>query len=396
MSAIATRMSMTSTAVVKDETIPKSDIWVILDIEGPQVLNDNAQETTVALAKRMEEKNSYFWEKVAPSIGITPSEKEEEMTLGEIIGTRFFHFMSVIDDIWGDFHRIPQDPSYSSGHTLKDILPFFKAMEATYQWSYEFAKKSIRVMPNIQEVLLRLDRKYNVWMVSTSYEFFIQAFCDLVGLPLKKAYCTRVPKLDEIPISLDERITLLRFMKSVAEMPLIEYNKETGEVASKHQINYDMVTDFIWNTVYKMPVGELLRIVHPAGQTQKREVVERICKKFGVPRKRVIYWGDSQTDVQVVEWLREDGIAAMFNGKGKVFAKSNIAYIGENAEVIEEAADCFAERGQQGLINYCTPSREAKGGGKLTVITPENAEALEKESVDKRKQVRGVHIAELT
>lgn len=374
----------------------ENDIWVFLDIEGPQVLNDNAQETTVALAKRLEEGNPHLWEKIAPWITIIPSEGEKGMTLGEIIGTRFFHFISVIDDIWGDFHRLPRDPTYSSGHTLKDILPFFKAMGATYQWLYDFAKDSIRVMPNVHKALPRLDRKYNVWMVSTSYEFFVQAFCDLVSFDFKRIYCTRVSNFDEIPISPHERIILLRFMKWVAEMPLIEYNKGTGEVAPEHQANYGVVTDFIWNVVYKMPVGELLRIVHPVGQTQKREAVEQTCKKFGVSRKKVMYWGDSQTDVQVVEWVRESGIAAMFNGKGKVFAKSNIAYIGENAEVIEEAADLFAERGRQGLINYCTSSRQAKGGGKLTAITPENAEILEKESIDRRKQVRGIHIAELT
>ncbi len=74
-------------------------IWVILDIEGPQVLNDNAQESTVMLAKRLEEKDPQFWEKISPEIAIIPLDKEKGMTLSEIIGTRFFQRTSNIDDI---------------------------------------------------------------------------------------------------------------------------------------------------------------------------------------------------------------------------------------------------------------------------------------------------------
>jgi predicted HAD superfamily phosphohydrolase len=349
----------------------------------------------VALAKRPEEKNPHFWEKIAPWIVITPSEKEKGMALGEIIGTRFFHFISVIDDIWGDFHRIPKDPSYSSGHTLKDILPFFKAMGATHQWLYDFAKRSVRAVPNIQRVLPRLDRKYNVWMVSTSYEFFIQAFCNLVGFDFNRVCCTLVPEFDEIPISPDERMMLLRFMKSVAEMPLIEYNKETGKVISEHQTNYDVVTDFIWNTVYRMPVGELLRIVHPVGQAQKREEVEKILREYQVPLKKVMGVGDSQTDFQWVQFLKGIGLSMMFNGKGNVCYESDIMYIGEDAGATEEVANLFAKVGRQGVINYYTPPRQAQYGGLLAAVTPENIEELEPLSVKKRKEFRGVAIGEL-
>ncbi len=371
-------------------------IWVILDVEGPQVLNDNAQETTVALAKRLEEKDPRFWQRIASEITIVPSEKEKGMTLGEIIGTRLFRFMSGIDDIWGDYHCVPKDPSYSSGHTLKVILPFFRAMGADYKWLYEFARSSIRAVPDIREVLASLDEKYNVRMVSTSYEFFVRAFCDLVGFDFKKAYCTQVPRFDEIGISEYEAMKLLVLMKRVASMPVIDYNKETGEVVAEHRANYEEVIQFLWETVYAMPVGKLLRIVHPVGQTQKRETLQKIRRRFLVPKKRMMYVGDSQTDVQVVEELAADGLTVMFNGKGRVCSLSNIMYIGEGAGAIKEVADLFAERGRQGVIDYYTPPRKARCGGKLAAVTPKNAKALEEESVDKRKKFRGVHIGELT
>lgn len=344
---------------------------VVLDNEGPESKNDNAQESTVAFA--------------------------EECGLGEKIGIEFFRRISNIDDIWGDFHKIKKDPTYSSGHTLKVILPFLKAMGATSVKLYKFARKSLLVVPNIDKVLKNLKRKYNVWMISTSYDWFIVAFCDETGFDYARVYCTKVDKFDEIPISEGETILLRHFIEEVANMPVIEYDQKTGEVIPEHQKYYDRITNFIWETVYNMPVGEFLRNVHPVGQTQKREALEKICKKLRVPLENVMYVGDSQTDVQCVEFLKGKGLSMMFNGKGKVFQISDIMYIGEDARAIEEVADRFFKIGRSATIEYYTEIiNAAKCGGIIGSVTPENAKQLESLSIQKRKEFRGVHIGELT
>ncbi len=348
----------------------KKDILVVDDNEGPLTQNDNAQESTVELAK--------------------------ECGLGEQVGVSFYKNTSNIDDIWGDFHLIAKDLTYSSGHTLKVALLFLKAMGANYRWLYDFAKNNLRVVPNIGEVLTNLHCKYNVWMVSTSYEFFIKAFCDFVGFDFAKACCTLVEKFDEIFISKKEAMMLLAFMEEVAQMPTIEYDGKTGEVIPEHQLYYDRFTNFIWETVYNMPVGQLLQIVHPVGQAQKREVVEQILQENQVPIEQVIGIGDSQTDLRWVQFLKGKGLSMMFNGKGKVCHESDIMYIGENARAIKEVVDLFAERGRQGVIDFYTPPREANYGGLLAAVTPKNISELEPMSVKKRKEFRGTHIGDLT
>jgi predicted HAD superfamily phosphohydrolase len=348
----------------------KDTIWVFVDNEGPCTLNDNAQETMVELAR--------------------------QCGLGEEVGIKAYKNISNIDDIWGDFHKIAKDPTYSSGHTLKVVLPFYKAMGAQIEWLYNFARESLRLVPHISDTLSSLNHKYNLWMISTSYEFFLRAFCDSVGFEFDKVRCTSVERFDEIPITEGEKDLLLSFLKEVAEMPTIQYDSKTGEVIKEHQPYYEHITEFIWERVYNMSVGEFLRTVKPVGQIQKRETLQEICKRFGVSKDRVMYVGDSQTDVECVRFLKGVGLTLMFNGKGQVCHISDIMYIGEDARIIEEIADLFALKGRDGVIEYCYNPKMTKDGGLVAKVTEENIEELEEMSVKKRKEFRGVHIGDLT
>jgi len=350
---------------------PKKDaIWVFVDNEGPCTLNDNAQETMVELAR--------------------------QCGLGEDVGIKAYKNLSNIDDIWGDFHKITKDPSYSSGHTLKVVLPFYKAMGARIEWLYNFARESLRLVPHIRDTLNSLNYKYNLWMISTSYEFFLRAFCDSVGFDFNKVRCTSVERFDEIPITEEEKNLLLSFLKEVAEMPTIQYDSRTGEVIKEHQPYYDHITEFIWERVYNMSVGEFLRTVKPVGQIQKKEALQEICERFEVSKDRIMYVGDSQTDVECVRFLKGTGLTLMFNGKGQVCRISDIMYIGEDARAIEEIADIFAQKGREGVIEYYSTLKMTMDGGLATKVTKENIKELEEMSVKKRRDFRGVHIGDLT
>lgn len=347
----------------------RKDILVVLDNEGPQTKNDNAQENTVALA--------------------------EQCGLGPEVGADFYQRISTIDDVWGDFKKIAKDPYYSSGHTLKVVLPFFKAMGATSQWLYDFAKKSIKVVPNIAGVVRNLDSKYSVRQISTSYDFFIKAYCDLIGFAFEKSACTKVPVFDSIPIFKEDSEVLKAFMKEVATWPIVQYDQRDGEIFPSSQTTYNCITGFIWEFVYHLPVGSLLQVVHPIGQQQKREVLIKIAQKHKIPREKIFYVGDSQTDVGCVQYLKEEGLTMMFNGKGKVCDDSDLMYIGEDARIIEEVADLFAQHGREWVIGYYTPSRQT-AHGLIAAVTPGNLEELKEMSSRKRKEFRGVSIGELT
>jgi energy-converting hydrogenase A subunit R len=275
------------------------------------------------------------------------------------------------------------------------VLPFFKAMGATLPWLYDFAKKSIKVVPNIAEVVRSLDNKYSVRQISTSYDFFIEAYCNLIGFDLRKSVCTRIPLFDPIPISREDSEVLKSFMRLVASWPIIQYDQKTGEVYPLSSHAYNAITGFIWEFVYHLPVGTLLQTIHPIGQQQKREALISIVQKHEIPREKIFYVGDSQTDVGCAQYLKDEGLTMMFNGKGKVCDESDLMYIGEDARAIEEVADLFAQHGREWVIGHYTPQRKVLGGI-IAAVTPQNLEELKDMSSKKRKEFRGVSIGELT
>lgn len=347
---------------------------VVLDNEGPCTKNDNAFEILVAVLMLFG-----FSEEAAASA---------------------FRNLSVIDDIWGDFKKMVRlDPTYSAGHTLKVILPFIRALGVKLEWLYEFSKNNILVVPKIDLVIPDLqNRGYIIFQISTSYSFFIEAFCDLVGLNFQQAYCTRIdPNLyNGVSATTKQKNKLLKFLEELSVMSAVEYDHRTGEIDPGHQENYRRITEFIWQTVREMEVGRLMKEVHPVGQFQKFEALKNIAGITDQPLRRIMYVGDSQTDIEVARYLRGQGLVMMFNGKGPVCELSDIMYIGQNAWAIAEIADIFHEDGREGVIKYCMPSRQEMFGGELCAVTPENVGLLEVMSVRMRKDFRGVRIGSLT
>lgn len=349
----------------------QGEIAIFSDVEGPILLGDIAFEITVALAKTA--------------------------GLGEEIGRKFFKYTSIIDDLWGDFGLLAKiDPTYSAGHTIKVILPFLKAMGANEEWLYEFSRKNIRAVPGAEETLKYLSYYYNVWLISTSYEWYIQALCDLIGFDSSQAHFTSVENFDEITLEEEEKKLLLDSMREVAGMEPLRYNNKTGEIDQQDLGNYQRVTDFIWKTVHNMPVGKLLKTVHPVGQAQKREVAERICKEYNIPPEKVMVIGDSQTDVEIFKFAKPKGFSLAFNAKGTVCDIADVMYIGGSTLAIIEVAKILATQGKEEVFKLCSPCYHTKDGGFLAKVTPEILPTLKEKSLEARKKIRGVEIGELS
>ncbi|MFA6383292.1 MAG: HAD hydrolase family protein [Parcubacteria group bacterium] len=351
----------------------KRKIAIITDLEGPWVTNDNAYEL-------------FVWFAILCG-------------LGEEVGQKAYQRISVIDDIWGDFGKVKKyDETYSSGHTLKVILPFLKAMGAVERDLYDFSRKSMRTLKSTDKVFRKLSGAYPTWIVSTSYSFFVRAFCDLVGFDSERAHCTKVSRFDKIGIKEKESKELQDFIVRLAEMPVLEYDHANGEVIDEHVRYYEEMTRFIWETISKMKVGQFMKEVVPVGQLQKYVALEEICRKNDISLTDVVCIGDSQTDVTMGGRAAGRGLFIVVNGKGWVCDLSDIMIIGNDTRAIKKVVDMFAKTSREEVIrhffhwDHCYGCRIA--------ATPKNnpdlLKQLKKESERVRKLVRGVSIGGLT
>ena len=329
-------------------------------------------------------------------------------------GEKFFALISKYDDILAE---ILKRPEYKAGNTLKLILPFLKAYGVTDQKMREYSAKSILLVSGAIDTLQFVKGVMPAYIVSTSYEPYIKALCEIVRFPYENAYCTRV-NIDKYPLKEVERKRLMKLREEIAAMPMIEIpeNASTIEDFSERDRKTIMRLDEIFKEISEMQCGKIFEEVEPVGGTEKARAVEEIAAKHGTEISNVIYFGDSITDVESFRLMRKnDGLAVSFNGNEYAVKEAEIAILAEHTIATSILADAFNKLGKEKTMelaeNWSLQTLKAypisekllkeleaasrKYFIRVEVITSENVENLCKESTVFRKKVRGEKIGGL-
>ncbi|MDI6904825.1 MAG: HAD hydrolase family protein [Candidatus Bathyarchaeia archaeon] len=354
----------------------------ISDCEGPISINDNAFEIT-----------SHF----------VPN------------GDKLFTVISRYDDVLSD---VLKRPNYKAGDTLKLILPFLKAHDVTDHKMSEYSAQSIILIQNAKDTLQFIKSLADAFVVSTSYEHYIKALCQVLGFPHENTYCTRL-SIDKYHIKEKEKIRLKEYAREIAEMPVIEIPlgaKSLNDFLEKDQKVMQRLDEIFWKEIAIMESGRIFSEVNPIGGGEKAEAVKAAAERLGIGLADVMYVGDSITDVEAFRLVRENGgLTVSFNGNQYAIKTAEIAVLSENSIVTAIIADVFSRLGKQQAISLVENwGREALKKSpvsqtllnrlfelyptelpKVKIITSENMEFLAKESSEFRKKVRGEAIGRL-
>ncbi|MGB9756544.1 MAG: hypothetical protein ACPLVJ_02040, partial [Candidatus Bathyarchaeales archaeon] len=133
-------------------------------------------------------------------------------------GDKLFAVISKYDDVLAE---ILKRPNYRAGDTLKLILPFLKAYDVTDAKMREFSAKSLLLIANVKDALSHVRNIAYAFIVSTSYQHYIEALCQVLNFPYENTYCTKLC-LDKYSITGKERSELKELAREIAEMPLIK------------------------------------------------------------------------------------------------------------------------------------------------------------------------------
>jgi energy-converting hydrogenase A subunit R len=330
-------------------------------------------------------------------------------------GAKLFTQISRYDDVQAD---IVQRPKYKAGTTLKLIVPFFVAYGATDKKIADFSKQHILLMPGARDALSFAQNVMPSFIVSTSYEHYIQALCRVLGFPPKHTFSTSL-KLDAQKLGETAQRRLRDLRQEICKMPLIEIPPRASslqDLLKKDQATIERLDEIFWDEFGQLGLCESLERVDPVGGIEKAHAVETITEGLNISKDGVIFVGDSITDVECLRLVRQSGGAALsFNGNAFAVREAEIALLSPNALILAPFAQIFNQDGKTGLMDLVDSwthraLKDAEISPKLLSklqkefparlpkvcrVTAGNVRELEGESSAFRKLIRGDKIGRL-
>jgi energy-converting hydrogenase A subunit R len=355
----------------------------ISDCEGPISKNDNAFEITARFVPN---------------------------------GDKLFTLISKYDDVLAD---VLKKPGYTAGSTLKLILPFLKAYDVTDAQMEEFSAQNLILIANSKDTLQHVRAVASAFIVSTSYEHYIKALCRAINFPYENTYCTKL-SIDKYAVTEKEKMRLKEIAKEIAQMPMIVIPpaaKLIEDFSVADQETIERLDTIFWSEIASMSLGRIFSEVTTVGGSQKAAAIEDVVAKLHVALEDVMYVGDSITDVEAFQLVRENGgLTVSFNGNNYAVRNAEIAVLSENNVVTAIVADVFCRQGKQAVLNLVENwnleslerngmvslslldhlfSRYPQTLPKVQIVTAKNMETLAKQSSEFRKKVRGESIGRL-
>ena len=355
----------------------------ISDCEGPISKNDNAFEITARFVPN---------------------------------GDKLFTLISKYDDVLAD---VLKKPGYTAGSTLKLILPFLKAYDVTDAQMEEFSAQNLILIANSKDTLQHVRAVASAFIVSTSYEHYIKALCRAINFPYENTYCTKL-SIDKYAVTEKEKMRLKEIAKEIAQMPMIVIPpaaKLIEDFSVADQETIERLDTIFWSEIASMSLGRIFSEVTTVGGSQKAAAIEDVVAKLHVALEDVMYVGDSITDVEAFQLVRENGgLTVSFNGNNYAVRNAEIAVLSENNVVTAIVADVFCRQGKQAVLNLVEnwnleslerngmvslslldhlSSRYPQTLPKVQIVTAKNMETIAKQSSEFRKKVRGESIGRL-
>lgn len=330
-------------------------------------------------------------------------------------GGRLFQILSKYDDVLAE---IIKKSAYRAGYTLALITPFLKAHNVTNREISEFSAGNIVLIQGAMQLLRRVKETLPSFIVSTSYEQYILSICALVGFPFENVYCTRLD-LDKYFIDGVEKEKLMQFEKEILNLPMIEVPDDAAsisELSNESQETIRRLDNIFWKEMPHMASYAILKDIRPIGGEEKADAVRSIIERLNCDLSDVIYVGDSITDIQVLQLVKErKGLTISFNGNGYAVRNAEVAVLSENAIVTSVLVEVFSNRGKEDVLKlvrdwnyetlkkYCSDRTLVETMAKtynnalprVELVTKNNVGALVKESSVFRKTVRGEVIGRL-
>ena len=267
----------------------------LFDLEGPISVVDFAAEIGRLLSKK-------------PELNL------QNYDMGE-----FFFMISHYDDYIIDIPGIKEKlgiPEYQPGDTLRIMAPLYVACFSDEEL-INLAKSNLGLLPGCKELMKILHKEWDIYVISTSYTQFAHNVTAALNIPKDHVYCTDL-HVKELKSSVSDIENSVNTLVREIFQKYLDNNKQLESVIN------DLDT-FFWKGEESDYI-KIMNNVKVRGGKRKEFAVEDISKRTGVDISDMIALGDSITDINMLQRLKdENGISISFNGNRFSAERANIA-----------------------------------------------------------------------
>ena len=304
----------------------------ITDCEGPLTLNDNAYE----LADEFIED-----------------------------GGKLFKIISRFDDYLVDDVKLE---NYHAGDTLKLIVPFYKLAGLTNEKMIKFSRENIYLVDGSDDTLRFANELIDSFIVSTSYGQYIEALCNYIDFPFQNTYHTQLDigwatnfnsfdaKSDNVSTATNNSQTIVgtKSPKFIEELKKVdEFRKIILEHGEENEDDFNVLYDIFFNEFPKLEINKYIESVKTVGGKGKQIAVEDIVERFGLESGSIIYMGDSITDVEPLQYARDNGgLSVSFNGNEYPLNVAEIAVISDHTIVSSILIDLHSRFDKEYVLDF--------------------------------------------
>jgi len=367
-----------------EEVISYEGKQFVTDLEGPITKNENARE---------------LCEHFIPG------------------GNRFYSMISRYDEVLAE---VLKKQNHRAGEKLRLVLPFLKAHGASDNQVLDFSRKHITVIPGAAKTMRYVQEIMASFVVSTSYEHYVSAVCDAIGIPMENAYCTKL-SIDSVKVEDWELETLRNLAREISDMaPLDVPQAARGPrgLSAQDQRTVHRLDEILWSELSDLASYRFLTDVNPVGGEEKAASVVDVCKKTGIGLEDTVYIGHGITDAQALRLVRKGGgLAISFNGSAQSLREAEVAIISPHTVVTSVLSEAFFKGGRDlamelvegwsmeqvrtsGIIHdYLVRELERvfpDGLPKVARVSENNLEPLIEESLRTRDSVPGEGLGSIT
>jgi len=245
--------------------------------------------------------------------------KKPELNLQEYDMGEFFFMISNYDDYIIDIPGVKKKLNildYQPGDTLRIMAPLYVACFSDNEL-INLAKQNLGLLPGCKELMAILHQKWDLFVISTSYTQFAHNVTAALNIPQDHVYCTdlHVKNLKEGLANINDTIDEL--VREIFQKYL-DNDKKLDSIIGD-------LNDFFW----KGPETDYIKVMNQVkvrGGKRKEMAVEDISKRTSTPISEMIALGDSITDINMLQRLKDEGgIAISFNGNDFTISRATVA-----------------------------------------------------------------------